>query len=165
MTVQEVGRGISDTANKVVMATAAFCVFCMFVISLIGIFHKFVLGSSLAWPFSINRIILPWLAMLSLTVALKSGEHIAMGVLAQRLPARFHRLVRIFNYLLVGLFGGAMAWLGYGYFLESNQLFMVSSDIQVSGMWAAASVPVAGLIICVHMLSGPSLLDVQDITE
>lgn len=157
-----VGKSISDAVNVVVMTITSTIIFAMFVISLIGIFHKFVLGNSLSWPFSINRIMLPWVAMLSLTVALKSGEHIAMGILAERLPIKLQKVVKVFNYLLVGIFGVAMAWLGYGYFLSSNQLFMVSSNIQVSGMWAAGSIPVCGLIICIHMLSGPDLLTTHE---
>ena len=158
MVLKESLRALSDGLNRGVTAISALLVLAMFVISLVGIFHKFFLGSPLAWAFSINRLLLPWLAMLSLTVALKAGEHVAMTVLLNRLPTAVMRALQAVNFIVVALVGIALAWFGYGFFLGSNQLFMVSDVLQVSGRWSAAAIPICGLIICVHLASGFALV-------
>lgn len=152
-------RSLSDGLNRLVTAVSALLVVTMFTISLIGIFHKFVFGSPLSWAFSINRLILPWFAMLSLTVAFKAGDHIAMTVLVKRLPRAARRAVDTFNFLMVVFFSVALAWYGYAFFVGSNQFFMVSDLLQVSGRWSAAAVPICGLVFCVHLASGLTLVD------
>ena len=72
------------------------------------------------------------------------------------------RGVKIVNLVVVGLFGAAMVWYGYFFFENSTQLYMVSDTLQVSHKWTALSIPVSGLIICVHLLSGVSLIEIHE---
>jgi hypothetical protein len=41
---------------------------------------------------------------------------------------------------------------------DSTQLFMVSDFLQVSHKWVAASVPISGAVLCVHLAHGAALL-------
>ena len=81
---------------------------------------------------SMTRLFLPWLAMLSLTMALKRGEHVAIAMAIRNLPPRLLWGVKVINLVVVGLFGAAMVWYGYFFFENSTQLFMVSDTLQVS---------------------------------
>jgi TRAP-type C4-dicarboxylate transport system permease small subunit len=170
-------RGISEALDKIVIAASVALVVVMLSISTLGIFFEVLynifgifgvgdvfLGGVLNWLYaqtrpSLTRLFLPWLAMLSLTVAFKRGEHIAITFAIRRLPANALNLVKAINLSLVGLFGGALVWYGYGFFVNSTQLFMVSELLQVSHKWTAASVPVAGVIMCAHLLSGVALVE------
>ncbi|MFQ5830518.1 MAG: TRAP transporter small permease [Candidatus Methylomirabilia bacterium] len=158
-------RRISDVLNEIVIAVSVAVVVVMLSMSSLGIFFGFVLDSPLTWSYSLTRLFLPWLAMLSLTVAFKRGEHIAITLAVRNLPARVLRAVQVINLSVVALFGLALLWYGYGFFENSTQLFMVSDRLQVSHKWTAASVPLAGLVMCVHLLSGLSLVEHPEVAS
>jgi len=176
-------RRVSDTVDRIVLVVSVALVLVMLTISTLGIsfevtFNLFeyfgaaeaFVDSPLDWAFSqtrpsMTRLFLPWLAMLSLTMALKRGEHVAISLAIRRLPPRILRGVKVVNLVVVGLFGAAMVWYGYFFFENSTQLFMVSDTLQVSHKWTALSVPVCGAIVCVHLLSGLSLIEIHEFGE
>ncbi len=165
MRLPEVCSRLSDGLNHVAIAVCAATVVIMLSMTTVGLFYRVVLGSELTWAYSLTRLFLPWLAMLSITVAFKGGEHIAITFAVRKLPPKALKAVRAVNLALVGLFGAALAWYGYSFFENSTQLHMVSDLLQVSQKWTAASVPVAGLVMCVHLLGGASLVDHHDLAE
>ncbi len=71
---------ISDIVNTVVIVLGVLFVVTMLVLSTIGITYQLIFGSALTWSYSLTRLFLPWLAMLSVTVAFKSGEHVAISM-------------------------------------------------------------------------------------
>ena len=155
---------ISDIVNVIVIVLGVLFVVTMLVLSTIGITYQLVFSSALTWSYSLTRLFLPWLAMLSVTVAFKSGEHVAISMAVKYLSPKMLRATQFLNLTFVGLF--ALALIGYGlvFFENSTQLFMVSDTLQISHKWTALSVPVCGLIMCVHLLSGVSLVQHLDIT-
>ena len=149
---------VSDRLDRAVLALAVALVLAMLGISLVGVFFQFVLSSPLSWTYSLARLLLPWIAMLSVTVAFKRGEHVAMAMAVRLLPAPLPKALALVNLALVGLFALALVWFGVGFFIDSTQLFMVSDFLQVPHRWVVASVPVSGLVMCVHLLSGLALV-------
>ena len=103
--------------------------------------------------------------MLSITVAVKFGEHSAIELAVKNLTPRLLLVVRAVNLTAVAFFAAALVWYGYEFFLNSTQLFMVSELLQVSHNWTAAAVPVTGVIMCVHLLSGVSLIVPREIDQ
>ncbi len=145
---------ISDRLNGAVVLASVLVIATMLSISTFGMFSQFVLKQPLTWNFPLVKLFIPWLAMLSITVAFKHGEHIALEMLLGYLPGAGVRALGIFNQLLVLVF--AIALLGYGwtFFVGATQLMMLSSTLQVSRQWVAAAVPLAGLILSVHAIAG-----------
>ena len=170
-------KRISDGLNQFVLRVCVVLVIVMLSFSTLGIileatfntFEVFDAGESfgaspLAWMYSqtrpsMTRLFLPWVAMLSVTVAFKSGEHVAISFLVRHLQPGTLRIVQSVNLLAVALFGIALVWYGVGFFQNSTQFFMVSDTLQVSHKWTAMSVPICGTIMCVHLLSGLSLVE------
>lgn len=170
-------RRVSDGLDRFVVLVCAALVIVMLFISLTGVGFELLFKifeqidtvqsfteSSLYWIYSqtrpsMTRLFLPWLAMLSITVAFKRGEHIAISVLIRRLPRPAVRAMQVINLTVVAAFGVAMIWYGIPFFLNSTQLFMISDQLQVSHKWTALSVPMCGAIMCVHLLSGWALVD------
>ncbi len=155
---------ISDIVNIIAIVFGVLFVVTMLVLSTIGITYQLVLGRSLTWAYSLTRLFLPWLALLSVTVAFKSGEHVAISMAIRYLSPKLLRATQFLNLALVGLFAVALVWYGMVFFENSTQLFMVSDTLQISHKWTALSIPVCGLIMCVHLLSGVSLVQHLDIT-
>ncbi|MDJ0893764.1 MAG: TRAP transporter small permease subunit [Alphaproteobacteria bacterium] len=174
-------RRISDGLDRAVVAICVALVVVMLSISALGILFEsaFALsqrlgmpellgGTAVEWAHShtrpsLTRLFLPWLALLSVTVAFKRGEHIAITVAIRHLPPTALHAVKLANLLAVAAFAVAMVWYGYGFFVNSTQLFMVSDVLQVSHKWTAAAVPVSGLVMCVHLLSGTALVQHHEI--
>jgi TRAP-type C4-dicarboxylate transport system permease small subunit len=151
-------RLFSDRLDMAVMALCGVLIAIMFSISLCGIVWQSATGHALTWATSLARLLLPWIAMLSVTVAFKRGEHIAMGMFAARLSGPLQGLFTAVGLALVAGFALALVWYGYGFFADSNELIMVSDFLQVPGRWVTASVPVAGLVLLVHLVQGSVLL-------
>ena len=155
---------ISDIVNTVVIVLGVLFVVTMLVLSTIGITYQLIFGSALTWSYSLTRLFLPWLAMLSVTVAFKSGEHVAISMAIKYLSPKMVRATQVLNLTFVGLFAVALIWYGLIFFENSTQLFMVSDTLQISHKWTALSIPVCGLIMCVHLLGGLSLVQHLEIT-
>jgi TRAP-type C4-dicarboxylate transport system permease small subunit len=155
---------ISDIVNVIVIIFGVLFVVTMLVLSTIGITYQLVSGKALTWSYSLTRLFLPWLALLSVTVAFKSGEHVAISMAIKYLSPKLLRATRFLNLVLVGLFAVALVWYGLVFFENSTQLFMVSETLQISHKWTAISIPICGLIMCVHLLSGVSLVQYLDIS-
>jgi TRAP-type C4-dicarboxylate transport system permease small subunit len=155
---------ISDIVNTVVIVLGVLFVVTMLALSTIGITYQLIFGSALTWSYSLTRLFLPWLAMLSVTVAFKSGEHVAISMAIKYLSPKMVRATQVLNLTFVGLFAVALIWYGLIFFENSTQLFMVSDTLQISHKWTALSIPVCGLIMCVHLLGGLSLVQHLEIT-
>jgi TRAP-type C4-dicarboxylate transport system permease small subunit len=63
------------------------------------------------------------------------------------------------NLAAIGLFALALLWYGFGFFREATNLYIISPSLQVAHHWTAASVPVAGAILCLHLVDGMALLE------
>ncbi len=154
-------------------AVTAFCVGCILVmlsISFIGFFYMVITGAALSWTYSLARLFIPWLGLLSLTVAFRRGEHIAMTSFRDLFPARVVSVIKGLNYVIVGLFAVLLIWFGYDYAAGSRDYFMVSDQIQIHSRWVTSAVPITGLVLLIHVLCGarlfdpPNILDESDMT-
>ncbi len=151
-------RALSDRLNRGVIAICVAFVLAMLSISFIGFFYMVVTGAALSWTYSLARLFIPWIGMLSITVAFKSGEHVAMAVLLERLPAGLAAALRYIVLAVVALFGLLLVWFGWEFVVNSTQYYMVSDQLQVHHRWVVACVPATGLILLVHLASGLDLL-------
>jgi TRAP-type C4-dicarboxylate transport system permease small subunit len=152
-------RRMSDALNRAVIAFCVACVIAMLAISFIGFFYMVGTGEALSWTYSLARLFIPWIGMLSITVALKGGEHVTMNLLLGLVPHAFIRVLQWASFGLIALFALLLIWFGWDFFLGSNQYYMVSDQIRVHGRWVAACVPATGAILFVHLASGLQLLE------
>ena len=155
-------RFLSGSVNRAVIAACIGCLLIMLAISFIGSLYQVVTGAALSWTYSLARLFVPWIGMLSLTVAFKSGEHIAMGMLLKALPAGMVRLTGYLSVAVIGVLALLLIWFGWLFFLNSTQYYMVSDQLQVHHRWVAACVPVTGLILLVHLVDGLRLFEHSD---
>lgn len=160
--MQAVLKTLSDRVNRLVVGFCVACVLAMLSISFIGFFYMIVTGEALSWTYSLARLFIPWVGMLSITVAFKGGEHVAMSMLVRVLPARLALALRYASLGLIALFALLLVWFGWDFFISSRQIYMVSDQIQIHGRWVAACVPVTGLVLLVHLADGLNLLEPVD---
>lgn len=147
--------------NRIALYCCVLCILAMLSISFAGFFYMVLTGEALSWTYSLARLFIPWIGMLSITVAFHSGEHVAMNVLARLVPAPLATLLSLIVLGLVGLFAALLLWFGWQFFESSTQMYMVSDQLQVHGRWVAACVPVSGAILLLHLINGTRLLQPQ----
>lgn len=150
---------LSDRINLIVTALCAALIVVMLGISFSGAIYQAVTGDALAWTYSLARQFLPWVALLSITVAFKNGEHVAMAMIVNALPSRTRVAIEWVIVASIGLFALLMTTAGLQFALESSQLVMISDKIQISQSWVAASVPATGVILLVHLFTGRALVE------
>jgi TRAP-type C4-dicarboxylate transport system permease small subunit len=154
-------RAASDQLNRVVIAVCIVCILAMLAISFAGFLYQLVTGAALSWTYSLARLFVPWIGMLSITVAFKHGEHIAMAVLLQTLPPRAVTIVSYANVAIIGIFALLLVWFGWQFFVNTTHYNMVSDQIQVHQRFVAACLPLSGLILLVHLGQGLRLLELS----
>jgi TRAP-type C4-dicarboxylate transport system permease small subunit len=153
-------KRISRAVNRTALLACVACVLAMLSISFTGFFYTLSTGEALSWTYSLARLFIPWIGMLSITVAFHAGEHVSMTMVSRLIP---DALATAFRYLVlatVALFALMLLWFGWHFFASTTQYYMVSDQLQVHGRWVAASVPVSGAILLVHLINGVALLDV-----
>lgn len=150
---------LSDTVNRIVIAVCVGCILAMLSISFVGFLYMSVTGEALSWTYSLARLFIPWIGMLSITVAFKAGEHVAMNLVPAMLPPPFALALRYASVALIGVFALMLVWYGWDFFVFSTQYYMVSDQIQIHGRWVAACVPVTGVVLLLHLPGGLRLLE------
>ena len=151
----------SAGVNRLALYCCVFCILAMLSISFAGFFYMAVTGEALSWTYSLARLFIPWIGMLSITVAFHSGEHVAMNIVERLVPAPLATLLNVVVLISVGVFAALLLWYGWSFFESSTQIYMVSDQLQVDGRWVAACVPVSGAILLVHLVNGSRLLRPQ----
>ena len=170
-------RRTSDAVNRAVIAVCAVLLAMMLVISAASVVLELGLAAAeragraeifhegaLAWLYrntrpSLFRLLLPWFAMLSITVAFKYGEHIAILTLRRGLPRAALGLVRWICFTTIALFAAALVWYGVEFASGATNVVILSDTLQVSQRWTAAAVPVAGVVLSLHLVDGLALLE------
>ncbi|MCW5619535.1 MAG: TRAP transporter small permease subunit [Burkholderiales bacterium] len=152
-------RRFSDILNYAVIAACVACLLAMLAISFIGFFAMAITGEALSWTYSLARLFVPWIGMLSITVAFKAGEHVAMNMLLRIVPAPVAHGLQMLSLAVLGVFAAMLVWYGWDFFIESSQYYMVSDQFQVHHRWVSACVPITGLVLLFHLACGRALLE------
>jgi TRAP-type C4-dicarboxylate transport system permease small subunit len=159
MSLLSAARRVSDGVNRAAIVLCVACVLAMLAISFTGFLYTLFTGDALSWTYSLARLFLPWIGLVSTTIALRSGEHVAMTLLVRLLPAPLVKLAAIATLLVMAGFALLMIWYGWSFFLNATQVYMVSDTIQISHHWTAITVPLTGAIFLLHLVYGFDLLE------
>ena len=152
-------QAFSAALDRAVIGICIGCLLIMLAISFVGFLYQLITGAALSWTYSLARLFVPWIAMLSITVAFRRGEHVAMAVLLRSLPPRAVTVISYANVAIIGVFALLLVWFGWQFFITTTHYNMVSDQIQIHNRFVAASIPVSGLILLVHLACGLHLLD------
>ncbi|MDR5866108.1 TRAP transporter small permease [Halomonas koreensis] len=159
MSLLSTARRLSDVVNQAAIVVCVACILGMLAISFTGFLYTLFTGDALSWTYSLARLFLPWIGLLSSTIALHSGEHVAMTLLMRVLPEALVKLCAGLTLGVIGVFALLVIWYGWDFFQNATQVYMVSDNIQISRKWTAAAVPLSGVIFLLHLVQGFSLLE------
>lgn len=159
MSVMKAARQLSAIVNQAAIVVCVACVLAMLAISFIGFLYTIATGGALSWTYSLARVFLPWIGLISLTIALYSGEHIAMTLFVKLLPPALVRLTAIVCLGVIAVFALMLMWYGWEFFINARQTYMVSHMIQIPQHYTAIAVPLTGAITLLHVVNGFALLE------
>ena len=121
MTTRSRAERFSDAVNRLALFICVVCVLSMLSISFVGFFYMVITGEALSWTYSLARLFIPWIGMLSITVAFHGGEHVAMSMVPRLAPRSLAVAMRYAVLASVAVFAGLLLWLGsylYDYQIE-----------------------------------------------
>jgi TRAP-type C4-dicarboxylate transport system permease small subunit len=147
--------------NQGAIAVCIACVLVMLGISFTGFLYTVFTGGALSWTYSLARVFLPWIGLISITIAFYAGEHVAMTILVKLLPPVLLRAIAIVCLAVIAIFAVMLIWYGWQFFLNARQTYMVSAHIQIPQYYTAIAVPITGAITLLHLVHGVSLLEHQ----
>ncbi len=143
----------------------ALFVLIMLSITFLGTSYQLLTGDALSWTYSLARQFVPWIGLLSITVAFKHADHVAVNMLAPRLPRSVARVMQQIVVASIAVFAVLMIWQGMRFWFESTQLVMISDQLQISQRWVVASVPAMGVVMLIHSIAGHRLLENASTSE
>ena len=152
-------RAVSRVVNRIAIGLCIACVVAMLAISFTGFLYTVFTGGALSWTYSLARVFLPWIGMISITIALYSGEHVAMTILVKLLPKPLLRVFATACLVVVAIFALLLIWYGWQFFINARQTYMVSDMIQIPQHYTAVAVPLTGVITLLHLVNGFGLLE------
>lgn len=150
---------LSDGVNHLAILFCIGCVLAMLGISFSGFLYTVVTGGALSWTYSLARLFLPWIGLISSTIALHAGEHVAMTLLVKCLPRPMVVAAAVATMLVMAGLAVLMMVYGWDFFINARQSYMVSDNIQISYRWTTFAVPLSGAIILLHLSQGFRLLE------
>ena len=143
-------KNISNSVNKLV---GIFCI-CIFIVMLtstvLQVFTRYVLNSSLSWTEELARFTFIWITMLGASIALKNKSHAAITMIIDHLPIKIRKVIFIITDLLILFFAYLMVFQGIKMGIATSHQY--SPAIHIKMTYIYLSVPFAGLIIFLYKL-------------
>jgi len=158
--LQQKFLAFSNLLNWVVLRIAMYIMASIFIVAIIEIFFRYVLGRPIVWSFTLLKVLTVWGVILSISVAFKSGEHVAVEGVVRLLPRKYQRIVLLIGYLFIALYMIVLVWQGLLLLMKPQGTILV---LNISYRWILASVPVTAAIHLVHLLVSP--LIIQEVIE
>jgi len=134
------------TAVPLVLAGAA-----MVIVVLAGTYYRYVLNAPLIWSEEAARYLMIWIGLAGAAVAMRHGDHIAIGAVRDRMPGPLRTLGDLIVAVAIGWFLWVLVSEGWQAAQRGSR--QASPALGISMFWPLMSVPVAGILLIVqHIL-------------
>lgn len=85
----------------------------MTVVTLMGVFFRYVLGDALSWTEELTRFLLIFVGLFGAALALFRDEHVGFQAFITRLPAPVGTGLTVLSHIAVMTFAAVMTWHGF----------------------------------------------------
>lgn len=106
---------------------------------------------SFYWVEEVGELTLAWLTLVGAAVGVAERSHFTLTALMHRLPPGLQRALHVLNHAMIALFGGLIAWQGWGLVKLNREL--TSPALEISLGWLYASTVVGGTLIALYALA------------
>ena len=122
--------------------------FIMIVNIVIGVFSRYVLGSSLPWVPELTRYFMIWLSMIGAALALDRGEHVSVSFFYEKFPGKLKLVFDIIKFLIIIVFSYVLISSG----LEFADTISRGSFTRIPGFYPRISLPIGGTLILTFLI-------------
>ena len=106
---------------------------------------------SFYWVEEVGELTLAWLTLVGAAVGVAERSHFTLTLVVHRLPPAMQRALHVLNHAAIALFGGLIAWQGWG--LVKLNRGLTSPALEISLGWLYASTVVGGTLIALYALA------------
>jgi len=114
----------------------------------IQVVFRYLFNNSLNWTEELAKYLFVWMTFLGSASAFKDHIHIGVDFFVELLPARYKRFAKRMDILLITLFSGIVAVIGYIWTVEVWGTLSPALELPIAIVIYAA-LPTASAIICV----------------
>lgn len=122
----------------------------MFVLVFLNVLGRYGIGKSWAAAEEVSTFLMIWIAYLGAGLALREGRHAAIDILLDKLPRGACRFVRAALGVIILVFFGVLAVLGFQMSAFGWSMETVATQIPAGIPYLA--IPIGSIIFCLHLL-------------
>lgn len=117
---------------------------------LLGVYYRYLLNDALTWSEEVARYSQVWLTMIGAGLVLRTGNHVAINFVVQRLPSgarwvtvKIGQALMVSFLLLMLIFGGDMT---------RRVMYQESAALEISMSLPNLAIPVGAALMIYHLL-------------
>lgn len=121
----------------------------MLAVVAIGVFYRIVLERPILWVNEAARYLMVWLVFIGASIGVKLGDHIAIDLLIERVPAKLSPFV---DFLIRGSMLLFSIIVLYWSLIYVSGIYAESTVLRISLKWVYASLPVSMILISIYLI-------------
>jgi TRAP-type C4-dicarboxylate transport system permease small subunit len=133
------------------------------------VISRYVFASPSSWTEEVARFLLIWIGVLGAAYAFRTGVHLGLDVLPQKLTGKAGEALKLFILAAVMLFSVTVLIIGGGNLVALTwELKQYSAVLGLPISYVYSVIPITGVMICLYALAAVSGVDVgrpADTTE
>jgi len=141
---------LSHIINRITEIILVVVLAAMAVVVFLQVIFRYVLNFPLFWTEEFARYCLVWASLLGSAVAVKRGQHIAVTIVLERVPAGFRRVMKMITLISVIVILAIILWGGIQ--LVAITRAQISPALRVSMSVPYLAVPVGAALMLLHTL-------------
>jgi TRAP-type C4-dicarboxylate transport system permease small subunit len=136
---------VESALATLIAIPAGLLVVAEVVVMLAGVIARYVLHEPLVWSDELASTLFLWLAMLGSVIALQRNEHMRMTALVSKASPQVQAFLEVVAVAVPILFLSMMVLPGIEFASDEN--FVTTPALDISGAWHAAAFPVGALLM------------------
>jgi len=148
-------RWIAKAIDHVVVALCAGFLLAISVVVVVSVYYRYVLNNSLIWSEEACRYMTVWLIFLGLSSAHRRGQHVSVGSVLNRLPARFVAKQQLPPRVAEGItfaVSFVLTWLGAQNASSNFEIRQVTPALHLEIAWVYLAIPVGFGLLMIQSL-------------
>lgn len=126
----------------------------MFLVVLVftQVFFRYVISQSLGWSEELSRYMLIWIAWISACYIMRSGKHIRIETLKNKLPKPIQKWAEAFVLILWSIFALFLAIEGWKLVMGIQATGQVSPSLGIPMWLVYMALPIGGLLMIIRII-------------
>ena len=135
--------------SRISLYLTYFLLIAVTIITVLGVYYRYVLIDPLQWAEEIARYILIWMTLIGASIAVKERKHVKLTSIVVRIPEHTAVIIEIVFFLIIIFIIGLIANESI-IMVVSRSVKTISPSLQISMLWAHTALPVGFALILIQ---------------